>query len=253
MAGAVPSGDTEAEIADKIQAQKQTQKLKIAPDNSPSGGLARFKDVQSKSRQELADLIRDTQGFRPRVGETGREAEYRVRLELINKKEAVAQQIKDLKKKMKRTKGEERKALKQQEELLNNRHKTLDNRINTVIKSRLVNDPNLLKFTNVSLWGTTEKFYGSKIYSESHKEIITKPIIDAGKILGVTAKTPIAEGKQKFKELARRYHPDNKLTGNAQKFREIKTAYDHYAEMRARYFNDGRAGGWDQGKWVGED
>lgn len=45
-------------------------------------------------------------------------------------------------------------------------------------------------------------------------------------ILGLTSNASEEDIKKKYRELAKQYHPDNKKTGNADKFKEITSAYE---------------------------
>lgn len=46
-------------------------------------------------------------------------------------------------------------------------------------------------------------------------------------ILGVSSLDSIESIKNKYKKLSKLYHPDNLTTGNLDKFREIKSAWEY--------------------------
>lgn len=45
------------------------------------------------------------------------------------------------------------------------------------------------------------------------------------KILGISRYTDKKEAERRYKELCKRYHPDNIVTGNSEKFQEVYTAW----------------------------
>lgn len=46
-------------------------------------------------------------------------------------------------------------------------------------------------------------------------------------ILGVTPSTSMDDVKKAYRTLSRMYHPDNIKTGNAEKFKMVKSAYEN--------------------------
>lgn len=49
--------------------------------------------------------------------------------------------------------------------------------------------------------------------------------MDAYKILGVSRQATPDEVKKAYRALSKKYHPDNIKTGDADKFKELQTAY----------------------------
>ncbi|MCA9460109.1 MAG: DnaJ domain-containing protein [Nanoarchaeota archaeon] len=76
--------------------------------------------------------------------------------------------------------------------------------------------------------------------SEKKSEFKSKIIIIDGKIidlnknlelLGLSKNFSYHDVKNAYRKLAQMYHPDNKITGNSEKFREIKEAYEFLKEQ----------------------
>ncbi|MBI2102998.1 DnaJ domain-containing protein [Candidatus Woesearchaeota archaeon] len=64
--------------------------------------------------------------------------------------------------------------------------------------------------------------------------------VDYYSILGTRFDASDAEIKEARQELAKRYHPDNQVTGDEQKFREIQEAYEVLSNPTQRKLYDSR-------------
>lgn len=51
-------------------------------------------------------------------------------------------------------------------------------------------------------------------------------------VLGIMPDSPVEVARAVYKALAAKYHPDNKATGNAEKFKEVKEAFERYEKQQ---------------------
>ena len=61
---------------------------------------------------------------------------------------------------------------------------------------------------------------------------------DYYKILGIDKTASKEEIKKAYKKLAKKYHPDNKETGDEQKFKEVQNAYETLIDDVKRFWYD---------------
>lgn len=73
--------------------------------------------------------------------------------------------------------------------------------------------------------------------------------MDPYKILGVARSASDDEIKKAYRKLSKQYHPDNKQTGDEEKFKEISNAYETLSDKNKRvaYDNPGFNGPWSGG------
>ncbi|KAI8390831.1 DnaJ domain-containing protein [Radiomyces spectabilis] len=81
--------------------------------------------------------------------------------------------------------------------------------------------------------------------SYQRRSFVSKPTKSPFEILSLPPSAPAAEIKKRYYELAKSLHPDNTMTGNVDRFREVVRAYEFLSNpsRREMYLKSGL--GWD--------